>query len=250
MNENKNKFGPDSTNPRQRRAYAHAAINSLAKGQGSALEALRAVDAATTTRKGAESGFEGALENAAAKSLDIQYPQHIQYPQPPKSKVLKPQSAEITTGTANQVNEEIKPEVVSTGQEAPTETAQPPRRISKRAKMAAALGITLGLGAGIGAVAEHTVDSGTRPIYQPASLTPTPSGSEVPTELQAPVGTVTSQVPGQPGEQITTYGSEPNGQTLKPEESPEPMHNPAPPAESSNQNGTNGSGEAIFNTFK
>ena len=57
-------FGPNSTNPRMRRAYAHTMLAKLATGRANYGEALQAAWNASHTRKGAVSGFEGALENA------------------------------------------------------------------------------------------------------------------------------------------------------------------------------------------
>lgn len=60
-------FGPESTNPRERRAYAHAIIGKLASGEVNYGEALQAAYKASRTTKGEASGFEGALRNAADK---------------------------------------------------------------------------------------------------------------------------------------------------------------------------------------
>lgn len=56
-------FGPQSTNPRQRRAYAHAQLARLREGTGS-LEGTRiAIEAASATGKGRASNFIAALVN-------------------------------------------------------------------------------------------------------------------------------------------------------------------------------------------
>lgn len=60
-------FGPESTNPRERRAYAHTMIGKLASSEVNYGEALLAAYIASRNRKGAKSGFEGALSNAADK---------------------------------------------------------------------------------------------------------------------------------------------------------------------------------------
>lgn len=60
-------FGPESTNPRERRAYAHTMISKLAMGEVNYGEALQATYKASRTVKGGTSGFEGALSNAADK---------------------------------------------------------------------------------------------------------------------------------------------------------------------------------------
>lgn len=60
-------FGPESTNPRERRAYAHTMIGKLAAGEVNYGEALEAAYKASQTVKGEASGFEGALSNAADK---------------------------------------------------------------------------------------------------------------------------------------------------------------------------------------
>lgn len=61
-------FGPESTNPRERRAYAHAMIGKLASGEVTYGEALEAAYYASCTQKGQRSGFEGALVNASRKN--------------------------------------------------------------------------------------------------------------------------------------------------------------------------------------
>jgi hypothetical protein len=58
-------FGPESTNPREMRAYAHTMINHLAEGEVNYGEALQAAWRGSLTVKGVASGFEGALEHAA-----------------------------------------------------------------------------------------------------------------------------------------------------------------------------------------
>jgi hypothetical protein len=60
-------FGPESNNPRERRAYAHTMIGKLASGQVNYGEALQAAYRASRTVKGQASGFEDALSNAAEK---------------------------------------------------------------------------------------------------------------------------------------------------------------------------------------
>lgn len=69
-------FGPESTDPRIRRAFAHAQIANLRAGKVSHEEASAAVAAANQTRKGANSGFEGALRNSVdLLSGEIAFPQ-------------------------------------------------------------------------------------------------------------------------------------------------------------------------------
>jgi hypothetical protein len=60
-------FGPESTNPRERRAYAHTMISKLASGEVNYGIALQAAWLASQTVKGEASGFEFSLANAAAK---------------------------------------------------------------------------------------------------------------------------------------------------------------------------------------
>lgn len=62
------KFGPDSTNPRFRRAFAHAQIAQLRAGEATFDDARTAVDAAKHTRKGKDSHFEAALSSAAVRA--------------------------------------------------------------------------------------------------------------------------------------------------------------------------------------
>ncbi|MDB5161457.1 MAG: hypothetical protein JWO96_837 [Candidatus Saccharibacteria bacterium] len=59
-------FGPESTNPRERRAYAHMKIAKLAIGKADYGEALQAAYLANGTQKGKGSHFDEALENAKA----------------------------------------------------------------------------------------------------------------------------------------------------------------------------------------
>lgn len=68
---NKSEFGPDSTNPRMRRAYAHAVINKARKsGEISDIDdAISAVDATGESRKSLDSGFDGAIEGAARQDF-------------------------------------------------------------------------------------------------------------------------------------------------------------------------------------
>ncbi len=60
-------FGPESKNPRERRAYAHAVIGRLGNGEVNYGEALQTAYMASGTLRGGTSGFEGALKNAADK---------------------------------------------------------------------------------------------------------------------------------------------------------------------------------------
>jgi hypothetical protein len=59
-------FGPESTNPRERRAYAHAMIHKARETAGISelFEAQDAVAMVGTSRKSTESGFEGAVLGA------------------------------------------------------------------------------------------------------------------------------------------------------------------------------------------
>ena len=54
-------FGPNSANPRMRRAYAHTQLDNFRKGEVSFDSARAAIDAASHTSKGQKSGFEEAL---------------------------------------------------------------------------------------------------------------------------------------------------------------------------------------------
>ena len=63
-------FGPNSTNPRERRAYAHTMLAQLKQGEVRYGEALEAVDAASQTRKGKESGLAQSLGNTAVVLVD------------------------------------------------------------------------------------------------------------------------------------------------------------------------------------
>ena len=56
-------FGPDSTNPRLRRAFAHAKIAQYQHGEVTYEEAFDAAQSASQNRKGRESGFGRALGN-------------------------------------------------------------------------------------------------------------------------------------------------------------------------------------------
>ncbi len=56
-----NNFGPESTNPRNRRAFAHAKISQYKSGEATYGEAFEAAHKASPTRKGEVSGFGRAL---------------------------------------------------------------------------------------------------------------------------------------------------------------------------------------------
>lgn len=58
---NNNNFGPESTNPRNRRAFAHAKVSQYKSGEATYGEAFEAAHKASTTRKGEASGFGRAL---------------------------------------------------------------------------------------------------------------------------------------------------------------------------------------------
>lgn len=57
-------FGPNSTNPRMRRAYAHTQLNNFRNGAVSFDSARAAIDAASHSLKGQKSGFEEAAVKA------------------------------------------------------------------------------------------------------------------------------------------------------------------------------------------
>ncbi len=59
-------FGPESTNPRERRAYAHAMIETHRHREIPQRTAELAIKAASHTQKGASSGFEQALGRASS----------------------------------------------------------------------------------------------------------------------------------------------------------------------------------------
>lgn len=61
-------FGPESTNPRLRRAFAHAKLSELRRGTATLEETVYAIRAAISTKKGENSHFEDAL----AKSVPPQ----------------------------------------------------------------------------------------------------------------------------------------------------------------------------------
>lgn len=63
-------FGPNSTNPRMRRAYAHTQLNSFRKGDVSFDSARAAIDAASHSLKGQKSGFEGAAVSAVEGKVE------------------------------------------------------------------------------------------------------------------------------------------------------------------------------------
>jgi hypothetical protein len=58
-------FGPNSNNPRERRAYAHAKLVQLKHGEASYAETYAAIEAASQNRKGRTSGFKESLGNTA-----------------------------------------------------------------------------------------------------------------------------------------------------------------------------------------
>ena len=58
-------FGPNSNNPRERRAYAHAKLVQLRHGQASYTDTYAAIEAASQNRKGRTSGFKESLGNTA-----------------------------------------------------------------------------------------------------------------------------------------------------------------------------------------
>jgi len=58
-----NNFGPNSTSPRDRRAFAHAKISQFRQGKATYGEAFEAAHSASSTRKGKASGFGRALGN-------------------------------------------------------------------------------------------------------------------------------------------------------------------------------------------
>lgn len=58
---NNNNFGPNSTNPRQRRAFAHAKIKRFKDGEASYGEAFEAAHAASSGSKGERSNFGRSL---------------------------------------------------------------------------------------------------------------------------------------------------------------------------------------------
>ena len=75
---NKSKFGPESTNPRQQRAYAHA-LRDKALSSGEPQDKLAAVEAAmsaSTTTKGKDLGKQAlsAFRRAAGQELHVPYP--------------------------------------------------------------------------------------------------------------------------------------------------------------------------------
>lgn len=63
-------FGPESTNPRERRAYAHAKLARLKKGEATYGEAADAVLNAIHTTKGKASGFAESLGKSAVLLVD------------------------------------------------------------------------------------------------------------------------------------------------------------------------------------
>ena len=60
-------FGPDSNNPRLRRAFAHAILAQLAQGADVRSEAQAVVEAVGTSKKSINSGFGRALISASLK---------------------------------------------------------------------------------------------------------------------------------------------------------------------------------------
>jgi hypothetical protein len=58
-------YGPESTNPRERRAYAESLVLDLRAGKGDYAETLTAVVAARATEKGQRSGLAQALGKTA-----------------------------------------------------------------------------------------------------------------------------------------------------------------------------------------
>ena len=54
-------FGPESTNPRERRAYAHAIIKKFHDGTATYADAYSASQSANQTVKGERSGFDAAI---------------------------------------------------------------------------------------------------------------------------------------------------------------------------------------------
>lgn len=63
-------FGPESNNPRERRAYAHAKLSQLKQGEATYEEAFEAVKAASHNRKGQASGFAESLGKTAVVLVD------------------------------------------------------------------------------------------------------------------------------------------------------------------------------------
>ena len=66
-------FGPESRNPRARRAYAHAMIGKVATGQTNPDTVAMAIEVADKTEKGRRSGFARALINATHKGSSELY---------------------------------------------------------------------------------------------------------------------------------------------------------------------------------
>jgi hypothetical protein len=64
-------FGPNSNNPRELRAYAHASIASFKSGKTSYKQAFEAVQSGRLTRKGEASGLPRALGNCAVLLIDF-----------------------------------------------------------------------------------------------------------------------------------------------------------------------------------
>lgn len=63
-------FGPESSNPRERRAYAHAKLSQLKQGETTYEEAFDAVKTASHKRKGQASGFAESLGKTAVVLVD------------------------------------------------------------------------------------------------------------------------------------------------------------------------------------
>jgi len=63
-------FGPKSTNPRERRSFAHAKLANIKQGESDYSSTFEAIKAASHGRKGSESGFSSALSNVAVVLVD------------------------------------------------------------------------------------------------------------------------------------------------------------------------------------
>lgn len=66
----RSEFGPDSTNPRMRRAFAHTQLVNFRKGIATFKETREAIDSAQYTKKGQGSGFEFAAVKAVAEKSE------------------------------------------------------------------------------------------------------------------------------------------------------------------------------------
>lgn len=64
-------FGPESLNPRERRAYAHTMIDGHRRGEVHHRIALRAIDRAAGTKKGQGSHFIPAISRAALAPINV-----------------------------------------------------------------------------------------------------------------------------------------------------------------------------------